>query len=151
MHETMQWLSDIGRPMWPADTFDVAMYECAAYAGELVLGYDQFAPVACMLVHTRDEIYWPNDPAGEALYLHKIAVRRSAAGKGWLRRLVYWAREEAQHAGARFLRIDTLRRVELLSLYGSLGFQIVDEFEPHSCGEMLVRLELPLFVSPAPL
>lgn len=150
MRETVLWLSEIGRPMWPADTFDVAMYERAAFAGELVLGYEHFSPVACMLMQTRDEVYWPNDPAGEALYLHKVAVRRTSAGKGWLRRLVYWAREEAKCAGAEFLRIDTLQRVELLSLYGRLGFQIVDEYARHSCGEMIVRLELPLFASPTP-
>lgn len=144
LREAALWSLHTGRPTWHVDTFSVAAYESAATAGELVLGYDHGDPVACMLLQRRDDLYWPNDPAGEALYVHKVAVRRTAAGKGWVGGLVCWAREDARRLGARYLRLDTLNRPKLLALYGELGFRFVDSYARHSSGEAIVRLELPL-------
>jgi len=98
-----------------------------------------------MLLQRSDETYWPFDPDGEAHYLHKLAVRRIAAGKGWLGRLVRWAHEDAKRAGARYLRLDTLDRPKLRSMYENLGFRFVDSFSEHQYGETIVRLELPIY------
>ena len=144
LREAALWSLCAGRPVWPPDSFDVVTFQIAANAGELVLGYERGEPVACMLLQTRDETYWPNDAAGEALYVHKVAVRRRAAGKGWVERFVHWARDDAERLGARYLRLDTLDRPKLLSLYADLGFRFVDSFAQHWCGDTIVLLELPL-------
>lgn len=143
LREVSRWLAATGQPLWPAESFVVGDFERAAACDELILGYEA-EPVACMLLQKRDEVYWPDDADGEALYLHKIAVRRCASGQGWLGRLIGWAACEAEKAGARYLRLDTADREKLVSLYRSYGFWVVDT-HPRRCGALtIVRLELPL-------
>lgn len=143
LREASRWVASISRPLWHADSFVVGDFERAAAMQELVLGYEP-DPVACMLLQKRDEVYWPDDADGEALYLHKIAVRRAAAGQGWLGRLIGWAASEARSAGARFLRLDTADREKLVSLYQSHGFRAVDPHPRRYGALLIVRLELPL-------
>jgi GNAT superfamily N-acetyltransferase len=144
LREVAQWLVDTGRPLWPVESFRLDDVRRAALAGELVLGYTEGRPVASMLLQMRDAFYWPNDPPGEALYIHKVAVRRAAAGQHWPSRLIAWARTQAKARGARFLRLDTADRAALLSLYQRHGFYVVDD-EPRPVGDLLVyRLERPV-------
>ncbi len=35
-----------------------------------------------------DPTYWPYIPKGESLYLHKVAVKRTYAGKGFTKELI---------------------------------------------------------------
>lgn len=142
LREVAQWLIDTGRPLWPVESLQLDAVRRAALAGELVLGFTESQPVATMTLQARDESYWPNDPQGEALYVHKVAVRRCAAGQNWCSRLIEWARDRARNAGARFLRLDTAGRPELLSLYQRLGFNVVDEKPRIVAGLMIYRLEL---------
>jgi len=142
LREVSQWLHDLGKPLWPLDAFDVDAYREAAAAKQLILGYDISGPVAAMLLQQNDDVYWPQAKPGEALYVHKVAVRRAAAGQRWSARLIAWARTEARLHGAQFLRLDTANRRALLSLYQNLGFRIVDA-EPQAVGNLSVyRLEL---------
>lgn len=142
LREVTQWLVDTGRPLWPLNSLDVAAFRRAASKGELVLGYEDSQAVACMLLQPRDDIHWPNDTPGEALYVHKLAVRRAAAGQGWSRRLIEWASAQAREAGARVLRLDTSDRHELVPLYERYGFRVIDAV-PRRFGPLtIVRLKL---------
>lgn len=63
-----------GLPMWTPDLLDPARLE-AQYAGaQGYLGWLEGQPVAAMLLVPSDPVFWPADPPGEALYLHKLAV-----------------------------------------------------------------------------
>jgi ribosomal protein S18 acetylase RimI-like enzyme len=148
LREVAQWLVDSGRPLWEVESFQLDPLRKAALAGELVLGFAESRPVASMLLQYRDELYWPSDPPGEALYVHKLVVRRSAAGQHWPDRLIAWARGQGRSAGARFLRLDTADRLQLLSLYQRLGFCIVDERPRLVNGLKMYRLELPIVANP---
>lgn len=140
LREVSQWLFDIGRPLWPVESFDLETFRRAAVFRELVLGYQQSTPVAAMLLQVRDDFYWPEDAAGDALYVHKVAVRRSAAGRNWSYRLLDWAKAQARKSGARYLRLDTERA--LVPLYERYGFSVVDD-EPRITGDLWIyRLEL---------
>ena len=144
LREVSQWLIDGGRPLWRVESFDLNTFRRAALEGELALGYEGRTAVASMLVQTRDALHWPNDPLGEALYVHKIAVRRSAAGRNWSRRLLAWAQTKARVARHAISAFDTADRQELLSLYRRCGFYIVDD-RPRILDHLRVyRLELPI-------
>ncbi len=144
LREVAQWLIDAGRPLWPVESLQLEAVHRAALAGELVLGFEESRPVATMTLQARDDFYWPKDPRGEALYVHKVAVRRCAAGQNWSGRLIAWARDHARNTGTRFLRLDTAGRPALLSLYQRLGFYLVDEKPRNVGGLMIYRLELPI-------
>jgi len=148
LREVARWLVDTGRPLWPVDGFDLETFELAARAGELALGYEDALPVACMLLQARDDVQWPEDAPGEARYVHKLAVRRCAAGHGWPGRLIRWACARGRAEGVKYIRLDTARRRELISLYESFGFRLVDP-EPRLFGDrILVRLEYSLKYAP---
>jgi GNAT superfamily N-acetyltransferase len=82
--------------------------------------------VATVFLLSRDDVFWPDSPPGEALFVHKLAVRRAWAGRGVPARLVGWADAVARARGARFLRLDCDgERPRLLEVYERLGFRCI--------------------------
>lgn len=145
LREAATWTARLGRVMWSAESFTVPAYQAFARARELVGGFEQSADgerlAACMLLQRRDPLFWPDDEPGIALYLHKVATRRDAAGRGWSRRLVEWAATVAREEGIGMLRLDTIANGRLPSHYEALGFRALDE-EPLQMGELrFTRME----------
>jgi len=84
---------------------------------------------------------WPGGPGG-ALYLHKGAVRREAAGQG-ARALQETVEQEAALVGARKIRLDCAKRnPRLHEYYRSHGFRLVGLVDlPHRLsGALFERL-----------
>jgi GNAT superfamily N-acetyltransferase len=127
LREASLWTAQFGRPIWPLDGFTIEEHHVIAAAHEQVGGFEDSRMVACMRLQKRDDIFWPDDPPGEALYLHKLAVRRAASGKGWTARMVDWAVNECRKENARALRLDTVADSKLPAYYESLGFHLVDK------------------------
>lgn len=67
-------------------------------------------------------------PQGEAAYLHKLAVRRTHAGRGVSSALIEACRHAARTQGCAKLRLDC--HPNLRGLYERLGFTHVDTFNP---------------------
>lgn len=90
-----------------------------------------------------DPLFWPEDPPGEARYLHKLGVHPDAQGQRLAHRLLDEAARETREAGCAFLRLDTAAaRPKLRALYESGGFRAVDERTVK--GFFVVRYELAL-------
>jgi GNAT superfamily N-acetyltransferase len=137
-------LAKEGDPLWDPASFDADDFRNAALRGELVLGYDGSEPVACMRLQPSDPVFWPDDAPGEALYLHKLAVRSRARGCGWSGRLIHWSLARAVESTARFLRLDSAPRSKLITLYQRYGFVLIDP-SPRWFGKILaMRLEMPI-------
>ena len=106
-----------------------------------MLGFDGGRAVGCLYLQVDDDAFWPAALVHEALYVHRLAVLRSEAGRGWSRRLLDWAADEARRRGRVCLRLDTELRPKLIALYESTGFVCVDE-EPITVGtHKVVRFE----------
>ena len=140
--EVSEWLADREMPVWSPDEFDLGTTRQQAAAKELVIGFENSGPAACMLIQTGDPIYWPEKAEGTALYLHKIAVRRAFAGRGWGNRLIAWAVERATKRGLP-LRLDCLPRPVLMNFYRNCGFRPVDDGPVTLGGFTVVRHERP--------
>lgn len=85
-------------------------------------------PVGCCALIDYDLAFWPDIPKGGSLYIHKLAVRRSAAGKGVSEALLHYAKIEAMERGISEVRLDTHQfRPKLRALYDREGFQCVAE------------------------
>jgi len=82
--------------------------------------------LACaFILQQRDRDYWPDAPEGEALYLHKLCVRRNYAGL--TRRIVEALKDECRCRGVRYIRLDTaLDEKAVRKIYLNVGFHIVD-------------------------
>jgi GNAT superfamily N-acetyltransferase len=126
---------------WPQDTIGNPVV-ATWIARDEVFGWIEGATLlASMLLQTEDATHWPDDGLGDALYLHKLAVRRSEAGRGLGVALVRFAEETARERGVPFLRLDTAPDGPLPAYYARLGF-VEDARGPADyAGRWLIRME----------
>ena len=128
LREAALWLEAMGQKNWEPEWFTPESMVPNAERGELWLAWAGSDAVGTMLVATTDEDFWPEDRLGEALYVHKLAVARRAAGHGVAQALLLQAEAEAQRVGTSKLKLDCRAdRPKLQALYEAAGFQRVDE------------------------
>jgi ribosomal protein S18 acetylase RimI-like enzyme len=124
----------------PADIGCEALAACSD-RDELYGLIDRGEIVGCMLLTTEDAVHWPDDKPGDALYVHKLAVKRSRAGMGVGEALVDFASREAKLRGVPMLRLDTVPQTRLPDYYQRQGF-IADANGPADyAGRWLIRME----------
>ncbi len=141
IREAAAWAAARGTEVWAAHEIRDAAFEEAACRAELVIGYAGAAPVATMLLQTEDPVYWPQEAPACALYLHKVAIRRAFAGQGWLDRLIGFAVQVATQKDIARLRLDTILRPKLQSLYERHGFRRLAEEPLLIGGRQMIRME----------
>jgi GNAT superfamily N-acetyltransferase len=141
LRQAAQWLVASGRRLWDENEIRATDVAERAAQGELVLGIDDGRAVACLYLQVEDDAFWPEARVHEALYVHRLAVLRSEAGKGWSRRLLDWAAAEARRRGHVCVRLDTELRPKLLALYESNGFVRVDDEPIKIHTHLVVRFE----------
>jgi hypothetical protein len=93
--------------------------------GTLYLVWIEDTAVATFSLLEQDRAYWP-DAGHDALYLHRFAVRRIAAGIG--RRAIGWMAAETARRGRAYLRLDCLaENPGIRRYYEGVGFVEVGE------------------------
>lgn len=144
IHEAAAWLIAKGEPLWGPNETSYDELLRVTHAGELVTGRVAGELAACMYLHHEDTLFWPHARPGEAFYVHRLAVARNFAKRGYARRMLDWAEEETRSHGRDYLRLDCEPRPKLLALYRSAGFTRIDA-APIRVGEhFVVRHELPV-------
>ena len=136
IREAAAWLIAKGEPLWgPNETSHEELVRVAR-DGELVIGRVEGALATCMYLHGEDRLFWPQVALGEAFYVHRLAVARKFAGRGFAQAMLEWAEDEARTKGRHYLRLDCEPRAKLLALYRSAGFAPIDpkpiQVGPHS-------------------
>lgn len=132
MTEAATWLREIGQPLWPNEEVSVEWLRRRAEPASVLVGYADRAPVVACLLEWEDEMFWPG--IRDAGFIHRLAVRRSAAGEGNAAALLDWAAEEAVRRGKNSLRLDCVAaRTRLCAFYERCGFERVGTWvrEPH--------------------
>jgi len=103
-------------------------------AGLYFLAWSGPAAVGTMRLTHSDPAFWPEAAPGEALHLHRLAVRRGAAGGLVSSGLLRWAVGHAAARGARSLRLDgEASRLRLRHVYAPFGFSFHSE---RTCGSV---------------
>jgi GNAT superfamily N-acetyltransferase len=141
--EAASWLEARGVPLWSPEQVSVAAVSPEVRSGVFFLAWSGGAAVGTLRLTSSDPAFWPEATPGEALYLHRLAVRRAAAGGQLSSELLRWAAQRATRLGARYLRLDceTLR-TGLRGVYERFGFQFHSE---RVVGRAVVaRYQLPL-------
>ena len=141
LREASQWSERFGSATWLPEELTEARQRESAQARELVGGFERAEMAACMRLEHSDPVHWPEDSPGDALYLHKLAVRRAYADQGWSRRMIDWSVLQCWNQNVRVLRLDTVPDTKLPSLYAELGFRLVDAKPRLFAGRRLVRME----------
>jgi GNAT superfamily N-acetyltransferase len=133
LEDAARWVQSIGMETWPPGSF---LTEGSKERGQLMRAFDERVlyvatvdaePAGTLSLFDRDERFWPGAPR-DALYVHKLAVRRRFGGRGLGVALIRWADDQARDRGKRFLRLDT-SPVDpgILAYYRRLGFERRDD------------------------
>jgi GNAT superfamily N-acetyltransferase len=126
--EAAVWLRERGIPLWAPDEVSVSRVASEVQAGLFFLAWSGPAAVGTMRLTPSDPVFWPEAVQGEAFYLHRLAVRRAAAGGLVSSGLLRWAVGHAAARGARYLRLDCEAcRPSLRRVYERFGFSFHSE------------------------
>jgi hypothetical protein len=126
-----RWGALSGRPSWRPGSFaglestGISRLRDDLQHHSLYVMWIDNDTVATFSLLESDALFWP--AAGdEALYLHRFAVRRSAAGCG--DHAIAWSVAEARRRGRAYLRLDCLAENQRIRRYYEChGFAAVDE------------------------
>jgi GNAT superfamily N-acetyltransferase len=122
LDEATRWVGERGFEQWPLP-FPRRQIAEAIARGEVFVGEADGEPVATVTILTEDPQYWGVRPP-DALYVHKLAVARAHAGRGFGTEVIRWADCRAASFGRRFLRLDCLGdSAGIRRYYERLGFQ----------------------------
>jgi GNAT superfamily N-acetyltransferase len=114
-------------PLWQASVLTEAFVTPRVERAEFIVAR-RGGEIAGVCTLTRsDPEFWPEDPVGQAAYLHKLGIRRRFAGGGVTARLVEHCLGLARVWGCAALRLDC--HPTLRGLYERLGFSYVDTRE----------------------
>lgn len=123
MHDAAAWMSAKGTPAWDVARIDRTFAETFVLRSELLVASCSDGIVGCCTLSAEDPEFWPDALKGEAAYLHKLAVRRTHAGRGVSSALIEACRHAARTQGCAKLRLDG---VVTLSFSGRKGQGLVD-------------------------
>ena len=104
LSEAGRWLASRGIDQWP-DPFPTTLVSPALERGDTYLAVSGGRAIATFTLQWEDTAFWGDQPP-DAGYVHRVAVRREAAGQGVGRDLLRWAADRTAERGRRFLRLD---------------------------------------------
>jgi GNAT superfamily N-acetyltransferase len=124
LREAARWVEASGRVMWRDSELVPARLAADVEAGLIYLAECGGEAAGTVKFQLDDAFFWPDVPAGESAFLHRLAVRRRWAGTGVSRALLDWAVARAGSLGKRWLRLDCeASRPRLRAFYESIGFK----------------------------
>ena len=150
LQEAARWITTWRAQLWDPDLLGEAFAGPIIARGHMLTAKADGEIAAVMILEPEDPVFWPDYPAGEAAYIHKLAVRRAFAGLGAPTALVNYAATLALTQGRWRLRLDC--DVPLAGFYEKLGFRKVDEIDvrhPEAGPMRVVRMERHLAAQPA--
>jgi GNAT superfamily N-acetyltransferase len=118
----IQWLNTLGQPLWTPAQVAPDLLLKYVQTGELHLAHLNQTPIGAFLLQYQDPFAWPDVPAGQSAFIHKLAVIRSHAKSGIALSMLDWSRQKAASQGKRFLRLDCAPRPRLCAFYEKAGF-----------------------------
>lgn len=129
LQEAARWITTWRSQLWDPELLGEAFVAPCVARGEVLVARGGEAVVGVVILQPEDPHFWPDRLSREALYLHKLAVRRAHAGRGVPGVLIEHAAELARAQDRRLLRLDC--DPPLAGFYAGLGFQPVDEVDVH--------------------
>jgi GNAT superfamily N-acetyltransferase len=122
--EAGRWLQREGTPMWRDDEVVYERIVSDVSAGLFFLGEIASEAVGTFKFQLSDTVFWPDVPAEESAFVHRIAVRRRFSGGSVSSLFLAWAADRALALGRRYLRLDCeASRPRLRAVYERFGFQ----------------------------
>lgn len=123
--EAAEWLTAKREPLWCAGELAAEKISGDVASGMFYIAWVGNDAAGVFKFQTEDKLVWPDVPAGESCFIHRLAVRRNHAGKGISSAMIAHAKAATEAMGRRFLRLDTdANRPKLRAVYEKQGFMI---------------------------
>ena len=122
------WTEPVDKLLWREDQVTWERLSKEYAASDFLIAFLDGAPAACMAVTDCDPTVWPEIAKGQSLFIHKLGVKRFAAGKGLADALIVRAQSMCAERGIPALRLDCdLPLAKLRAVYERNGFICVTE------------------------
>jgi len=143
LKEAAAWAQRHYEQLWLESELEQDQIIADVRAGQFFLAIHAGQQIGTLRYQLEDLQFWPDAAEGEAAYVHRLAVRRSWAGRGVAAQMLRWAGRRAVADGRALLRLDTdITRPKLRALYLRCGF---NEHSPRQVGPYhVMRYELRL-------
>jgi GNAT superfamily N-acetyltransferase len=123
--EAARWVDAMGVVMWEAGELARDRLADEVAAGQFFIADAGGAAAGVVRFQLEDPLFWPDRPAGEAAFVHRLAVSRAFKGQGVSRALLEWTVDRARDLGRQYLRLDCdASRPKLQALYEGFGFRL---------------------------
>jgi GNAT superfamily N-acetyltransferase len=121
--EAAQWLAQNGQVMWRDSELLPDRLAADVTEGLFFLAEQDGVPAGTLKFQLEDPLFWPDQPTGQAAYVHRLAVRRQFSGGGISQALLTWAVDRTRSLNRRHLRLDCeASRLKLRAIYEHFGF-----------------------------
>jgi GNAT superfamily N-acetyltransferase len=127
LQEAARWITTWRSQLWDPELVGESFVTPYIARGQMLTARTAGSIAGVMIMLPDDPHFWPDRPPGEALYLHKLAVRRDYAGTGVPSALMDHAAGLARAQRRPILRLDC--DPPLSRFYQGLGFRPVDEID----------------------
>ena len=117
-----RYLDSIDQTLWQCEDLSVESIAADVDAGLYFLAWAEGEAVGTLRFQLEDPMCWPDIQLGSSTFIHRLAIRRNAAGKGVSSRMLDWAKLTTRQLGRRFLRLDCAIRPKLCAVYEKNGF-----------------------------
>jgi GNAT superfamily N-acetyltransferase len=126
--EVDAWVGSFGTAMWELNEVDAARVAAEVAQGLFAVAWRGREAAGTVKFQLEDQEFWPDRPADNAAYIHRLAVRRPYAGQGVSGALMRWAADRARQLGRDVLRLDCdADRTSLRRVYERFGFRYHDD------------------------
>ena len=124
--EALKWVEQLdGTIMWVEGELEEPLVRAEAEAGLFVVAEEESRVIGAVRFQLEDQLFWPDIDGSDSAFVHRLAVRRSHAGRGVSTALLQWAVDRARALGKRYLRLDCdADRPRLRALYERFGFRL---------------------------
>ena len=140
MREVAGWYRDHGYRVWRSEwlTPEELLTEEAG-PENFYVGTAEGETACAFILQWSDREYWPQAPANEAGYLHKLCVRRKFVHRSMSGQVMEALKAECRRRGVKYLRLDTgYEETAVRDIYLSAGFRIVKTLEQNGKPIMLL-------------
>lgn len=145
MREVAEWGRNQGFRVWLDEWLTKeALMTADARPENFCVGKIGGSTACTLILQSRDSEYWAAAEENEAVYLHKLCVKREFACKGVARAAVEAIKKLCRERNIRYIRLDTaLDERVIRKIYLNMGFKIVDIVDyPNGRSVALYELEV---------
>jgi len=125
--DTVNWLNEKEQPLWSEEDVSWEKLSRNYKIGDFDIAYLNGIPCGCMAMVDCDPFFWPDIKQGEALFIHKLAVKKAARKSGVADALIDFFKKKGAECGVKSICLDThALRPKLRSFYERHGFVLIE-------------------------